>query len=1041
MGADLVQPLALLSVLRQLGAEHRKRGPRRAQPLYKQPSFSTSGGYKDRSYRKQANRRKMAEGSSSTSAFVSSLIFFSIFGVLFILIFSLLRKKHRRVYEPRTLTDVQTVKEEERGDPVPGGLLSWIPYILYKPHSFLMQHAGVDGYFLLRYVGIAASLSLVTCILVFPILLPVNATNGRGFQGFELLAFANVTNHNRFYAHVFLSWLFFGLLLYVIYKELYYYVVVRHAVQTTPLYDGLLSSRTVVVTELSESYAHPGEMEKRFPRASKIVFAADHSQLQDYCKDRAKTAAKYENTLNKILNKAVKKNLKAQKKGTLDELYHNGSEPQDMLETYVPTNKRPKQRIGKVKLPFFSKKVDLINYSQDHISELNEKIHEEQREWDQKEIRPTVFMEFPSQLEAQKCFQSLKSVMGRSSFGKTFIGVAPEDINWDSVSFTKVKKKSKRALANAFLTLMIIYWAIPVAVVGVISNVNFLSEKVYFLRWIQDIPDVILGLVTGIVPSLALSILMSLVPPVIKKAGAMSGSMSHQETELYCQSWYYAFQVIQVFLVTTAASSASSTVEAIIRDPSSAMTLLANNLPKASNFYISYFLVQGLTAPPMSLAQLVPLALSKSLGRILDKTPRQKWNRYNTLAKPSWGVVYPTVQILVCIWICYAIIAPLVLVFSTLTLCTIYLSYLYLLNYVVGFGPDNKGRNYPRALFQLFVAIYLAEVCLIGLFIMAKAWGPLVLEVVILVVSALAHIYFKWKFLPLLETVPLSAIRYARGEKGFSYPSDLGFKEIRDVANASKSDYEQDANSGVLRPATSAELKRAHLLNNTESGSNAGDNPQADSISEKPVNIFDENRRSSTDSGSSFVKTSGTNGGASTKRDSTFVPDENFHKLSYKDLENRPREPREEYRNAEGALLENADVAKVYADPEAVVPSDKSFPPNIPETQTWKQRIVNFFSPAKSYPFDTIRMRLPHIFNTTIEYDEQFLENAYSDPSVKEKDPIIWLCKDHMGLSKQLIRESRTKEVVASDEFTKYDEKGNSMYLFNPPDFEYKAKR
>lgn len=983
-----------------------------------------------------------SEASSSTSAFVSALVFYSILGLIFGLVFVLLRTKRRRVYEPRTLTDVQTVTEEERVDKVPDGLLAWIPDVLFKSHSYLMQHASVDGYFFLRYVGIAASLSIVTCFILFPILLPVNATNGRNYEGFELLSFANVTDKNRFYAHVFLSWIFFGLVIYVIYKELYYYVVVRHAVQTSPLYDGLLSSRTVMVTELNDTYGRAGEMERRFPTASKIVFAQDHTQLQKYCEDRAKTATKYENTLNKILNKAVQKNLKAEKKGKLDELYHNGSEAQDSLETYVPTNKRPKQRLGKVKLPFFSEKVDVIDYSQDHIAELNEKIHEEQRDWDQKTTRPTIFMEFATQLDAQKCFQSLESVMGKSAFGKKFIGVAPEDVDWNNVSFTKTKRHVKRVVANTLLTLMIIYWAIPVAVVGCISNVNFLSQKVPFLRWIQDIPDVILGIVTGVVPSLALSILMSLVPPFIKKLGKMSGCMTVQETELYCQSWYYAFLIIQVFLIMTSTSSASATVEAIINDPSSAMTLLANNLPKASNFYIAFFLIQGLTVPPFALAQLVNLILSQFLGRILDKTPRQKWNRYNTLTKPNWGVVYPGVQILVCIWICYAIIAPLVLVFSSLTMCMMYLAYVYSYNFVQGFSADNRGRNYPRALFQIFVALYLAEVCLLGLFIMAKTWGPLVLEVVILVVTALSHIYFKRKFIPLFDAVPLSAIRFARGDEGYSYPSDLGLKEIKEVAEEAKNTFENDETSGVIRPATSAELKRAHLLSNAETNNSESLNVPEESISEKPVNVFDENRHSSTSSSSSNAVGKGNAAGtASSKNESTFVPDEDFHKLSYKDLENRPKEPRQEFRSAEGALQENADVAKVFADPQAIVTNPSSFPPNVNRTTTMKQRFINFFSPSKNYPFETVRMRLPHVFNTTIEYNEQFLDTAYSDPNVSEKDPIIWICKDHMGLSKQLIADARAKDVVVSDEFTRYDEKGKSMYLFNPPDFEYKAKR
>lgn len=236
-------------------------------------------------------------------------------------------------------------------------------------------------------------------------------------------------------------------------------------------------------------------------------------------------------------------------------------------------------------------------------------------------------------------------------------------------------------------------------------------------------PDVLMGIITGLAPSIALAILMSLVPPFITKLGKLSGCVTLQDTDLYCQAWYYAFEVVEVFLVTTAASSASSTVDAIIKKPGSAMTLLASYLPRSSNFYITYFLLQGLTVPSGMLFQVVNLVLSKILGRFLDSTPRQKWNRYNTLSTPTMGVIYPTIEVLVCIYICYSIIAPILLFFSTFTLILLYVAYLYNLNYVLGFSFDLKGRNYPKALFQIFVGIYLSEVCLLGLFIMGQDLG------------------------------------------------------------------------------------------------------------------------------------------------------------------------------------------------------------------------------------------------------------------------------------------------------------------------------
>jgi signal recognition particle receptor subunit alpha len=52
--------------------------------------------------------------------------------------------------------------------------------------------------------------------------------------------------------------------------------------------------------------------------------------------------------------------------------------------------------------------------------------------------------------------------------------------------------------------------------VGVISNVNYLTENVPFLGFIDNIPDVILGVVTGLLPVVLLAVLMALVPVICR---------------------------------------------------------------------------------------------------------------------------------------------------------------------------------------------------------------------------------------------------------------------------------------------------------------------------------------------------------------------------------------------------------------------------------------------------------------------------------------------------------------------------------------------
>lgn len=118
------------------------------------------------------------------------------------------------------------------------------------------------------------------------------------------------------------------------------------------------------------------------------------------------------------------------------------------------------------------------------------------------------------------------------------------------------------------------------------------------------------------------------------------------------QAWYFPFQVIQVFLVTTFSSGAAAVSGKIADDPTRAPTLLAKNLPTASNFYIGYFILFGLLTASLQLLNLVPLLLFLIVGKVLDKTPRKMFNRYTQLGGLGWGAIYPKMTNLGVIGLC-----------------------------------------------------------------------------------------------------------------------------------------------------------------------------------------------------------------------------------------------------------------------------------------------------------------------------------------------------------------------------------------------------
>jgi calcium permeable stress-gated cation channel len=92
----------------------------------------------------------------------------------------------------------------------------------------------------------------------------------------------------------------------------------------------------------------------------------------------------------------------------------------------------------------------------------------------------------------------------------------PAEIIWSNMGISYPEKMARFAATTAFVTVMIIFWAIPVAFVGSISNINYLTNRLHFLKFILDIPPVILGVVTGLLPSVMLAILMALLPIILR---------------------------------------------------------------------------------------------------------------------------------------------------------------------------------------------------------------------------------------------------------------------------------------------------------------------------------------------------------------------------------------------------------------------------------------------------------------------------------------------------------------------------------------------
>lgn len=226
----------------------------------------------------------------------------------------------------------------------------------------------------------------------------------------------------------------------------------------------------------------------------------------------------------------------------------------------------------------------------------------------------------------------------------------------------------------------------------------------------------------------------------------LAGWVTLSQIELQTQSWYFAFQVIQVFLITTCASAATAVIQTVRDNPGQVLTLLSENLPKASNFYISYFVLFGLSSAAGTLLNIGGFVGIVLLGRILPgKTPRKVWEKLVKFAAPAWGSEFPKWINLGVIALSYSGIAPLVLGFATVGFSLIYVAFRYNFLYCYETNIDTQGQAYQRAIRQLITGVYLSEGCLIGLFAIAtgkdhKAAGPLAIECLLLLLTIIGHL-------------------------------------------------------------------------------------------------------------------------------------------------------------------------------------------------------------------------------------------------------------------------------------------------------------
>ena len=418
-------------------------------------------------------------------------------------------------------------------------------------------------------------------------------------------------------------------------------------------------------------------------------------------------------------------------------------------------------------LPLVGKKVDVIEHCRKELARLNLEIEEQQREPEQFPLMNSAFVQFNNQVAAHMACQSVSHHIPHQ-MAPRLVEISPDDVIWDNMSIKWWESYLRIAFVIIFIIGLTIGWAIPVTFTGLLSQVRYLSETFSWLAWLGRTPSPILAIIQGVLPQALLGLLLFLLPVILRLLLRFQGHHTGMAVELSMQSYYFFFLFVQVFLVVSISSGITTVIQQVTKSPQSVPSILAQNLPKASNYFFSYLVLQGLSTSSGALLQIWGLIQWFFLAPLFDNTARQKWMRQTSLPTIGWGSFFPVYTNLAAIGLIYSVISPLILVFCIFTFGLFWVVYRYNTLYVTNFRLDTGGLLFPKAINQLFTGLYVMELCLIGLFFLVRdvdpkgnAVGtPCKGQAIVMIIVFVGTVMFQWflnaSFGPLIRYLPIT---------------------------------------------------------------------------------------------------------------------------------------------------------------------------------------------------------------------------------------------------------------------------------------------
>lgn len=404
-----------------------------------------------------------------------------------------------------------TIPERDRTPSSKKNGASWFHDFRSLPEKFVLQHSSLDSYLYLRFLRFIILVCFIGSCLTWPILFPINANGGGKASQLDKITFSNIARNDLLWAHAVVAVVFFTTVIGLIARERLRLIGARQAYLLNELNASRISSKTVLFLNAPREALNPDSMKRIFgEKAVKSWPVKDLEGLPDLVQERSEVAYKLEGAEVELAQKANKKRMRQLKENSGT----NGVHATDTdVTSLVPPESRPTHKLK----PIVGTTVDTIDWSRKRIVDLTEQITQSRASLNDASLpdQSAVFVAFETQAAAHQAYEKVKFAP-RLPIQHRYLGVQPKEVLWETLTWTPAARASKASLALVFVIAFIIFFSIPVGIIGTISNVKYLANNVKWLGFINNLPPVVLGLLEGLLPPFLVSWFVSYVPKLFR---------------------------------------------------------------------------------------------------------------------------------------------------------------------------------------------------------------------------------------------------------------------------------------------------------------------------------------------------------------------------------------------------------------------------------------------------------------------------------------------------------------------------------------------